>query len=304
MTAEPAFLALDQPLDLATTLSSGQSFSWRRESDGAWVGVLGRDIIRLRAADGGLLVRSAPTPAAELSGALTAYLRLDDDLPAIQRRLAADSRVRDAIAAYPGLRLLRQDPWETLAAFILSQNSNIPRIARTIEAIAQRFGEPVELDDASGHAFPSPQRLMEAGEEALRELGCGYRAPYLAAAAAVVASGEMPLDSLRGAGYDEAQAMLLSILGVGEKVADCVMLFALDQLNAFPVDRWVRRAIEEWYAPDGPMTYPRARAWALERFGPDAGYANQYLFWRRRQAQGTALDLRRRRTGSRSPSTA
>ncbi len=289
MTAEPAFLAVDQPLDLATTLSSGQSFRWRRQDDDTWVGVLGHDLVRLRVADGGLLVRSGPTPPAEVAGALTAYLRLDDDLPAIQRRLADDPLVRDAIAVYPGLRLLRQDPWETLAAFILSQNSNIPRIASTIEAIAQRFGEPVEHDDASGHAFPSPQRLMEAGEEALRELGCGYRAPYLAAAAATVASGEMPLGSLRGAGYDQAQAMLLSMLGVGEKVADCVMLFALDQLDAFPVDRWVRRAIEGWYAPDGPTSYPRARAWALARFGHDAGYANQYLFWRRRQVQGATL---------------
>jgi N-glycosylase/DNA lyase len=289
LMGKQAFLAVDQPLDLGVTLGSGQSFRWRLNDDGAWTGVLGHDMVRLRAVEGGLLVESGPTPPEKLTDALAAYLRLDDDLPAIQRHLAEDGRVGEAIAAYPGLRVLRQDPWETLAAFILSQNSNIPRIAGTIEAIAQRFGDPVEQMGASGHTFPSPVRLAEAGEKALRELGCGYRAPYLSGAAAMVASGEVRLDRLRRASYQEAQEALLAILGVGEKVADCVMLFALDQMDAFPVDRWIRRALEEWYAPGIAMTYPQARAWALEQFGPLAGYANQYLFWGRRQGQGATL---------------
>ena len=290
LMGEQAFLAVDQPLDLGVTLGSGQSFRWRLNDDGAWAGVLGHDMVRLQAVEGGLLVESGPTPPGKLTDALAAYLRLDDDLPAIQRQLAEDGRVGEAIAAYSGLRVLRQDPWETLAAFILSQNSNIPRIAGTIEgdrpsALASRWSRWAR----PGTRFPHPRGWLRWARRRSEKLGCGYRAPYLSGAAAMVASGEVRLDRLRRASYQEAQEALLAILGGGEKVADCVMLFALDQMVAFPVDRWIRRALEDWYAPGIAMTYPRARAWALEQFGPLAGYANQYLFWGRRQGQGGTL---------------
>ena len=288
MTATAVLLPVDQPLDLDATLDGGQCFRWRPEADGAWVGVLGADVVRLRPAENGVLVESSSSSTEETAGALRDYLRLDDDVPAIQHTLSADPQVADAIAAYPGLRLLRQDPWETLAGFIISQNSNSPRIDRTLEGIADALGPPLRLGKVTRHAFPSPQRLASATEEELRRLGCGYRAPYLKAAAEMVASGEVPVEALRGAPYAEAQRTLLSIPGVGEKVADCVMLFALDLLEAFPVDRWIRRAVQDSHASGTPFSYARAREWALERFGPLAGYANLYLFSRRRRA-GRAL---------------
>ncbi len=287
MTATAVLLPVDQPLDLAATLDGGQCFRWRPEADGAWVGVLGADVVRLRPAENGVLVESSSPE--ETAVALRDYLRLDDDVPGIQRTLCRDPQVADAIAAYPGLRLLRQDPWETLAGFIISQNSNIPRIDRTLEGVAEAFGPPLHLGEETRHAFPSPRRLASATEEELRRLGCGYRAPYLKAAAEMVASGAVPVEALRGAPYAEAQRALLSIPGVCEKVADCVMLFALDLLEAFPVDRWIGRAVQDSHAPGTPFSYAQARAWALERFGPLAGYANLYLFSLRRQA-GRALD--------------
>ncbi|MEX2431319.1 MAG: DNA glycosylase [Dehalococcoidia bacterium] len=283
MSNHSFILPLTQPLDLPSTLASGQCFRWRQDAAGAWVGVLGCDIVRLSVMPEGLTIQSTPTPPAELAEYIAAYLRLDDDLPAIQARLGVDAHVAEGIAHYPGLRLLRQDPWETLAGFILSSTSNIPRISRTMELIAANYGEPVSLDNATRYTFPPAAVLADAGEEALRGLGCGFRAPYLAQAAAAVAFGGLPLHGLRGAPYADAMAALTSLHGVGEKVADCVMLFSLDLLEAFPADRWVRRVVEEWYGLPPDLRYDGVRQWAWARFGGDAGYANQFLFWDRRQ---------------------
>ena len=280
---DSSFLPVSQPLDLATTLHSGQAFRWRTADDGSFNSVLGRNLVRLSDTEGGVHIDSAPEPPSALVDVVAAYLRLDDDLPAIQASLSDDPRVAEGIAVYPGLRLLRQDPWETLASFILSSVSNIPRITRTVEGIADAFGEPVSLEGVTRNTFPSPERIIEAGEDALRSLGCGYRAPYLVGAAKLVSNGGMSVAGLRGLPYVDVQQALLTLPGVGEKVADCVMLFALDRLEAFPVDRWIERAISDWYLPGEKLNYAKVRALALERFGPYAGYANHYLFWQRRK---------------------
>ena len=284
MTTASVALHLSQPLDLATTLSSGQAFRWRTDGAGGWTGVLDGELVRLRQDGRELLVESEA--GVSMADRVLAYLRMDDDLPAIQARLCADQNVALGIQAYQGLRVLRQDPWETLAAFILSATSNIPRIARTVEAIATSYGDEVSMEGLTRHAFPSPERLAEAGEEALRRLGCGFRAPYLASAAQAVASGALRLNELRGRPYGEVAGALTALHGVGEKIADCVMLFALDRPEAFPVDRWVRRAMEQWYGIGPLKRYADARDWAQAKFGADAGYANQYLFWRSRQGGG------------------
>jgi N-glycosylase/DNA lyase len=278
-----AFLPVNQPLDLATTLHSGQAFRWRTADDGSFNCVLGCDLVRLSDVEGGVRIDSSPQPPSALLESISAYLRLDDDLPAIQAMLSHDSHVAEGIAVYPGLRLLRQDPWETLASFILSSVSNIPRITRTIELIADKFGEPVTFDGVMRNTFPSPERIIDAGEQALRNLGCGYRAPYLIGTAKLVSDGGVSVARLRGLPYAEVQRALMALPGVGEKVADCVMLFALDRLEAFPVDRWIERAVTDWYLPTEKLNYAKVRALALERFGPYAGYANHYLFWQRRK---------------------
>ena len=277
-------LPFDGPLDLAATLASGQCFRWRADESGAWTGVIGPDIVRLARTSEGVAIESAPTPPAELAERIADYLRLDDDLPAVQERIGGDERIREGIERYPGMRLMRQEPWETLAAFILSSTSNIPRIARTVELIADTFGEPLALDGTARNTFPPPEVLAEAGEERLRALGCGFRAPYLAGAAAAVAGGALALDELRGARYADVLAALTALHGVGDKIADCAMLFSLERMEAFPADRWVRRVLVDWYGLPANVSYDGTRSWAQERFGSDAGYANQYLFWNVRQA--------------------
>ena len=285
-----AVLAVDQPLDLDVTLDSGQAFRWRREADGAWLGVVRGGIWRLRQTEKGVAIQATAVPAnpesqEDIAAAVAGYLRLDDDLPAIQAELSGDDHVAQGIRANPGLRILRQEPWEALAGFILSSTSNIPRIARTMELLADELGEPLELDGARRKAFPTPDALAAAGEQRLRDLRCGFRASYLIAAATAVASGELALDALRGASYQDTLGALAALPGIADKIADCVMLFSLDHLEAFPIDRWIHRALAEWYGLGEKFDYAKMRAWASERFGPRAGYANQYLYWHIRQSR-------------------
>jgi len=274
-------LAANGPLHLGHTLESGQAFRWRRQGD-AWRGVVEGVVFTVRPAPGGVEFRSEPRPVGEAAPILRGYLRLDDDLPALYARLSRDGRLAAAIAAFPGLRLVRQDPWECLVTFVVSAYSNIPRITGHIGELCQRYGDPIVLRNGVAHAFPSPARLAEVGEAEYRALGLGFRSKYLARLPRQVLDLGFDLRALRRQTYAEARATLLELDGVGEKVADCVLAFALDQGQAFPVDVWVRRAVQEWYYRGRRVTDRQARLWAARRFGTDAAYAQQYLFHQRR----------------------
>ena len=284
------------PLDLVTTLESGQAFRWRRE--GEWLtGVVFENIVRARQMQEGVEFTCAPDDEATIAPLFRDYLRLDDDLEAICDRIRVDDRIAEALLRYPGLRVLRQEPWECLVSFICSANNNVPRISVNVEDIAEHFGRPLELGDCRRSAFPTPARLAEVGEDDLRTLGLGFRAKYIAGASRIVAAGDLDLFALREADYDEALAALLELPGVGDKVANCILLMSLDKREAFPVDVWIDRALRDWYPehvtrPDGrPFTRAAMRPWAQSYFGEYAGYANQYLF------QGRRLLAKGRKTG-------
>jgi N-glycosylase/DNA lyase len=243
----------------------------------------------IRRSPEGIEFTCAPDSEATLAPLVRDYLRLDDDLDSIYRAITLDERIGAAIARYRGMRIIRQEPWECLISFICSSNSNIRRISGNVEDMSSAFGRPLMLDNQMRSTFPTPQALAEAGEQKLRQLGLGFRAKYVASAARTVADGKLDLMALREAPYEEALSALLELPGVGDKVANCVLLFSLDKLEAFPVDVWIDRAMREWYLGDGVGAHSRAplrrnamRPWAQAYFGPYAGYANQYLFQRRR----------------------
>ena len=297
---------LDGPLDLEATLQSGQAFRWRRQ--GAWFeGVLGSSIVSLRMTTGGLEFLSRPEPEPQVRPLLANYLALDADLEPIYRSIGTDEMVGASIGRFRGMRVLRQDPWECLASFICSSNSNLPRIRSNIEATATLCGDPIEAHGPARHAFPSPEQLASAGPARLRGLKLGYRAEYLHQAAVAVAEGRVSPWALREAAYEEALDQLLNVPGVGDKVANCVLLFSMDKPGAFPVDVWIHRALEEIYpleirafrrrlmrraGPSRPrpgrrrdgaiIARDRLRQWGQERFGHYAGWANHYLFHDRR----------------------
>ena len=204
------------------------------------------------------------------------FLAYDEDYGAlrddIRARLAecgvAEDVVSGAMNGGSGIRILRQDRWEALCSFIISQNNNIPRIKKNIADLCSAFGD--EIENGKGHrAFPTPKALYDAGEEAIFALKTGFRAKYIHDAAEKVASGKIDLAKIDEMSYDDAMAALTSIKGVGPKVASCALLFGFGKTESFPVDVWMKRVIAKYF-PGGLE---------VDRLGKYAGIAQQYLFY-------------------------
>jgi len=263
--------------DLAATLTSGQVFRWRRHED-AWLGVVAGHWIQLRQVPIGIQARVI-NPQACLPG-LTNYLQLTVDLNSILTTFPDDEPMRAAVAACRGLRLLRQDPWECLASFILSSTKRILQIQQIVGLLCERFGHPVAAPPAFGPAFsfPGAERLARVNEADLRACKMGFRAPYLLAAAQSVAEGRLDLERVRTFSLDQAREALMNLPGVGRKIADCVLLFAYGYPSAFPIDVWVENALQSLYFPRRRATTRHLQRFSETHFGPNAGYAQQYLF--------------------------
>jgi N-glycosylase/DNA lyase len=278
MNAESTFCFIAaRDYELAATLSSGQAFRWRPR-DGAWEGVIGPRWVRLRQRDGGVEAETA-APVSDWTW-LMDYLQSDLDLGSILLTFPNDAAMRASVAACRGLRLLRQEPWECLASFILSSTKQIVQIEQIVALLCARFGAPLAVPAGHEpvHAFPSADRLAAASEAELRACKMGFRAPNLLATARRVAGGELNLRGLQSRSVHEARAALVDLPGVGEKIANCVLLFAYGFQQAFPVDVWVRKVIRQYYFPKRPPTPQRLRRFVGTYFGPNAGYAQQYLF--------------------------
>ncbi|PKB81646.1 MAG: hypothetical protein BZY88_06095 [SAR202 cluster bacterium Io17-Chloro-G9] len=275
-------LKTEQPFDLAASLESGQAHRWRREEDW-YCGVVRGNFIKIRQTGRRVEFHCGPSPESRMLPQLQSYFRLDDDLPAIYAEISRDSRVAAMVARYPGLRLLRLEPWECVVSFICSANSNIPRIHQNMEKLAETFGEPVGIDGHLRHVFPTPAQLAEAGETELRRLGLGFRAPYVDKASRMVLEGRLDLEALIEMPHPEAKAHLMECPGIGPKIADCIAVFSLEKLEAFPIDVWIRRALAEWYFSDQKRPTDRVLLeWAQNHFGRYGGYSQQYLFHGRR----------------------
>jgi N-glycosylase/DNA lyase len=268
--------------DLAATLGSGQVFHWL-PSQGGFIGLIDRIPVLLRQPDPDHLELTA-----DAAPAAARYLALDHDLDAITATFPADDdALARAVAYAPGLRLIRQPAWECLATFITSSLKQVPHITEISHTLRRRFGEPVTFDGHLLHAYPTPAALAAAGEAELRRCGLGYRAPYLAATARLVASGEFDLAFLDDPAVDDSAALeqLLRAPGVGPKVASCVLLFAGQRLGFFPIDVWIERTLRDMYFPRR-RKFPAGflARFAQRHFGPYRGYAQQFLFHHARTA--------------------
>ena len=265
--------------DLAATLDCGQAFRWMKRGDaGAWEGIVDARWVRLRHRDGGIEAQTA-VPIEDWAW-LTHHLQSEVDLASVLQTFPGDEAMRASMEACRGLRLLRQDPWECLASFILSSTKQIVQIRQIIGLLCSRFGAPIAVPSGREpmHAFPSAERLAAASEAELRACKMGFRAPYLLATARRVAAGEVNLEGLGKRPVEEARAALMELPGVGEKIANCALLFGCGFPQAFPVDVWVRKAIRELYFPKRRPTPRRFAHFVNSYFGSNAGYAQQYLF--------------------------
>ena len=275
--------------DLAATLSTGQAFRWRLTPEG-WEGVVRGNSVRLTQPQPDLILAETARPSDSWEW-LADYLQVDVDIGGVTGRFPADQHLAQAVELCRGLRLLRQDPWECLASFILSSTKQIVQIQQCVELLCERLGEPVGVPAGHlpVHAFPTAQRVALCTEDELRECKIGFRAPYLLGTARRVAEASIDLEGLRSLPLSLARDQLTSLPGVGRKVADCVLLFAYSFPTAFPVDVWIHKAIQQLYFPKRRAQPKRLQRFVDTYFGPEAGYAQQYLFHYMRVTAGRSL---------------
>lgn len=261
--AEGVLLSALRDFSLPQILDCGQCFRWQPTDEGenCWRGIaMGRCLSIEKTGEEQFLFRCSEEEFRQL---WLPYFDLELDYSAIKAALQDDPIMAEATAYAPGIRVLRQDGWETLCTFIISQNNNIKRIRGIVERLCETFGQPIE----GGYDFPSPQRLAQASLEDLAPLRAGFRAKYLLDAAQKVVSGQVRLEAIPSMSYEEASNHLQQICGVGPKVADCALLFGFYKLDAFPMDVWMKRAMATLY----PHGLPEALL-------PYRGIAQQYLF--------------------------
>ena len=248
--------------DLAQTLDCGQAFRWASAGHHQYTGIAHGRRLDLELRDGNLILKNVTLPAFETTW--KDYFDLGRSYGSLHHTFQNYDTLTKALAFSPGLRLMAQDPWEMLVSFILSQNSNIPRIKKMIEALAQNFGEALPC---GGFAFPTAAALAGLAESDLTIVRSGYRAAYILDAAKQVADGALDLAALGRQPTEDVRRALLQVHGVGPKVADCVLLFGFGRVECFPMDVWMKRVVAKLY----PQGFPPALA-------PQAGIAQQFLF--------------------------
>ncbi len=256
-------------LDLAHTLDCGQAFRWKEIADGAWQGVAFNKYLKLEKLPDGALVLYG-TSKADFNNLWCDYFDLNRDYNGIIEGISSNDILKKASEYGSGIRVLNQEPWETLCSFIISQNNNIKRIKGIIGRLCENFGEPKD----GYYTFPKASKIADLSVDDLAVLRAGFRAKYILDAAKKVASGEVALSSLYDMPTDDARNELMKISGVGPKVADCVLLFSLKHTDAFPKDVWIKRAMEVLFKGELP---PEAKEYA--------GIVQQYIFFYARETK-------------------
>lgn len=208
------------------------------------------------------------------------YFDMDNDYATIKKHVInADKRLLGAVETRAGMRLLNQDFFETLISFIISQNKQIPQIKQVVKNISHNFGSPViGYNGETFYLFPKAEVLNEVSVDELRACKTGFRAPYIKEACDKVCSGAVTKEKLDELSFEDARTLLMTIKGVGEKVANCVLLFGLRRREAFPVDVWIKRIMEQMYFEGQDTKKDVIEAFACDKFGDYGGYAQQYLF--------------------------
>jgi len=262
-------------INLENTINSGQVFLWTKQKE-FWYGINGQDILKINNL-----------------GKITSYskkkydfFRNIDDMEEIIKSISKDKTTKMAVKKYLGLRLIRQDPFQCFISFIVSSNSNIQKIKSSLEKISIKFGKKIQFDNKEFYMFPEPKKIANATIQEIQNCGVGYRAKFIIDAAKMVESRQIDFDQLKKSNYQNAKETILTVPGIGNKVADCILLFSLDKLEAFPLDRWMIRILKKYYLEKFELEtksitekqYNTLHEKIVKHFGPYAGYAQQFLF--------------------------
>lgn len=266
----------------------GQCFRWNQEANGSYTGIVKNNVINVRKKENKILFHSKGED--NLEELVTDYFDLGRDYEKIKQTLAKiDDHMRQSVSYGSGIRLLNQDLWETIISFIISANNNIPRIKGIIERMAKAYGKEIVLEKKSYYTFPTTQELAKASIEDLRKLGLGFRDSRVYETTKMIKNKVVDLEKLqKEKDFVSVRNILLTLPGVGPKVADCILLFSsLKRLEAFPIDVWVRRVMNELYIKnphENKVKKAEIEKIAYEKFGSLAGIAQQYLFYWKREA--------------------
>ena len=267
---------LDIKISLHETINSGQIFLWENYGN-EWFVLDGNDII---------MGKQTPFEVITFSKIAKNFFREDDNYEKILKDITKDKIVKKATNRYPGLRITRQDPFQCCISFIVSSNSNIPNIRMRLQKLCRKFGKKVRFQKRDFILFPEPKRLARATLQELKECKLGYRSKYVLDTSQAIASGEVDLDELKKMKYEQAREVLLKLPGIGDKVADCVMLFSLEKLDSFPLDTWMIKILQKYYSDNicidkksiSKKRYEDIHQNVLEHFGKYAGYSQQFLY--------------------------
>lgn len=268
----------DDIFSLKDTLQSGQTFRWKPYEDG-FLGIVGDNACYVSQNECDVIFHNCTVE--EYRTVWERYFSFDTDYKNIRETLMYDENVKLALNHCSGIRIMRQPLWETVISFIISANNNIPRIMGIIERLSAKFGESHESCYGRFYSFPTPEALSVAKIEDIRSCGTGYRDEYIKRTAAAFADGSFSGDDLKTLSRYEARKKLMTLHGVGAKVADCILLFSVGNEDAFPIDTWVKKVMCELYAKDeNPkhVSVKKLESLAEQKFPHYAGFAQQVLF--------------------------
>lgn len=263
------------------TLECGQCFRWKKEDDGSYTGVIKSGVINLSSDNENKIIMKCQIDG-DLNSCIEDYFDMKRDYSNIKKIISTnDNTMMEAIKYGYGIRILHQDCWEMLISYIISAANNIPRISKTIENLSKTYGKKVMFEEKEYYLFPTPEELGKATIEDLRNLNLGFRDKYVYAATKAVLEGKINLQEIQKKPYKEAKKELMKLEGVGAKVADCILLFSMNKIEAFPIDTWIKKVMIQLY--NTKESLKEIEKYAETAFGEYAGIAQQYLFYYMRE---------------------
>lgn len=267
--------------NLKYTLECGQCFRWKKEEQ-YYVGVIKDRVIKIRQDKDMLYIIGSNME--NIEKVITEYFNLDTDYNEIEKRIIlVDENVKRAVSNTTGLRFLKQDFFETIISYIISANNNIPRISKSVNEISKRYGTKVELDGEEYYLFPTPEQLKNVRVEDYRQCGVGFRDKYIYDTVQKIVNKEIDLDKMFEEDTQTLKKELLALMGVGPKVADCILLFSCSRFEVFPIDTWVEKIMRKLYFDNKEATKKQIQHYADENFKSDAGIIQQHLFYNIRE---------------------
>ena len=270
--------------NLKYTLECGQCFRWERITDNIYIGVIKDRVLKVKQKGNNLYVSS--DKKADLEEVVKKYFDLEKDYESIEKKISTfDDNVKKAVKNTSGIRILNQDFFETLISYIISTNNNIPRISKSINLISKRYGKKVVFENKEYYLFPTKNELANVKKEEYRECGVGYRDTYFADTIKDVLNGKLDNVDINTMSTKDLNKILLSFKGVGQKVADCILLFSCGKEEVFPIDVWVERIMSRLYFKEykGKMSKKDILDYAKSHFGNYAGIVQQHLFYNIRE---------------------